>query len=84
MPENPAKCYIEFTVSQTRSVSLASRYLVDGHKGMDIRHANALSRTLSERKQISIQEIGFVGITPARRVECLGIGEEVLVMVHCP
>lgn len=51
---------------------------------MNIRHANALSRTLSERKQISIQELGFVGITPARWVEYLGIGEEVLVMVHCP
>lgn len=51
---------------------------------MNIRHANALSRTLSERKQISIQELGFGGIAPARWVECLGIGEEVLVMVHCP
>lgn len=51
---------------------------------MNIRHANALSRTLAERKQISIQELGLGGITPARWVECLGIGEEVLVMVHCP
>jgi hypothetical protein len=50
----------------------------------DARHANTLSRALTECNEVLVKFMRGIGVKPALRVECVGIREEVRVAVHCP
>lgn len=59
-------------------------YLQHNERGQNIRHSDTLSRSLSKSEQVFLQSLADVWISPAVRIELVGVWEDFFVVVHDP